>query len=202
MQNPSNGGEWGILGGAFNPIHRGHLALATDICTAKHSNGILFVPSYVPPRKHAIDMAPFEDRVEMLRLALHEYAPLQISTIEAESDSPGYTLLTVRALKKRYPESQFFFIIGADLLSQFDGWYEAAEILKELPIAVGSRPGIEIQVPVSLPKERFESYETALLDISSRDIRAAIRSGAYRDQLIKLVPDTVADYIIERRLYR
>jgi nicotinate-nucleotide adenylyltransferase len=202
MQSPSNGGEWGILGGAFNPVHRGHLALATDICTAKKSDGVLFVPSYIPPRKNAIKMAPFEDRVEMLSLALSEFAPLQISTIEAESDSPGYTLLTVRAITKRYPASRFYFIIGADLLAEFEGWYEADEILKELPVAVGSRPGGRLQIPETLPKDRFKSYETALLDISSRDIRAAIRSGVGRDQLVKLVPDRVADYIIERGLYR
>ena len=138
----------------------------------------------------------------MLRLAIGHDSRLQVSTIEAESDSPGYTLLTVRALKKRYPVARYYFIIGADLLPEFDNWYEADEILKELPIAVGSRPGSRVQIPASLPKNRFESHETTLLDISSRDIRAAVRNGIRRDALAKLVPDSVADFIVERGLYR
>ena len=202
MRTPNNGGEWGILGGAFNPVHRGHIALASDIRAAKGSDGVLLVPSYIPPRKTVTGMADFEDRVRMLELALADDPTLQISRIESESDSPGYTLLTVQALKKRYPDVSFYFIIGADLLSEFSGWYEAEEILKELPVVVGSRPGVALQLPDNLPRTRFTVYDTRLLDISSRDVRAAVAAGITSHELAKLLPEQVADYILERGLYK
>lgn len=202
MRTPNNGGEWGILGGAFNPVHRGHIALASDIRAAKDSDGVLLVPSYIPPRKTVTGMADFEDRVRMLELAIADDPALQISRIESESDTPGYTLLTVQALKKRYPDVSFYFIIGADLLAEFSGWYEAEEILKELPVAVGSRPGADLHLPDNLPQARFTVYGTRLLDIASRDIRAAVAAGITEPELAKLVPEQVADYILERGLYK
>lgn len=201
MHSPNNGGQWGILGGSFNPVHRGHLALATDLAAAKGYHGVLMVPSFIPPRKVIPDMAPFVDRVEMLTLACEDTPQLVVSTIEAESDTPGYTLLTVRALKKRYPKATFSFIIGADLLTEFESWYEAEEILNEVNILVGSRPGSQLEIPPGFDKSRFELVATTLLDISSRDIRDCIRAGIDREELVKLVPEKVADYLIERGLY-
>ncbi len=201
MHSPNNGGQWGILGGSFNPVHRGHLALATDLAAAKDYDGVLMVPSFIPPRKVIPDMAPFEDRVAMLRLACESVPQLVISTIEAESDTPGYTLLTVRALKKRYPKATFSFIIGADLLAEFASWYESEDILNEVSIQVGSRPGSHLEIPSGFDKSRFELIETTLLDISSREIRDRIRAGIGREELVKLVPEKVADYLIERGLY-
>jgi nicotinate-nucleotide adenylyltransferase len=201
MHSPNNGGQWGILGGSFNPVHRGHIALAVDLAAAKGYDGVLMVPSFIPPRKVIPDMASFEDRVAMLRLACESFPKLVVSTIEAESDTPGYTLLTVRALKKRYPKTTFSFIIGADLLAEFESWYEAKEILNELTIVVGSRPGSHLEIPPGFNENRFELIETTLLDISSREIRESIRAGIKREELIKIVPDKVADYLIERGLY-
>jgi nicotinate-nucleotide adenylyltransferase len=201
MGNPNNGGEWGIFGGAFNPVHHGHLTLARELNAAKRSDGILIVPSFNPPFKATGSLESFADRVEMLRLAIGDDACFQISTIEAEFDSPGYTLLTVRALKKRYPNASFYFIIGADLLGEFRSWYEAEEILREVTIVAGSRPGAEIVLPGDLPADRFEIIPTQMVDLASRDVRARIREGISFEELRELVPAPVARYILDHGLY-
>lgn len=201
MDSPNNGGEWGIFGGAFNPVHYGHLALARDICTARRSDGVLLVPSYNPPRKVISDLAPFEDRLAMLRMAIEDEPCLHVSEIEASLETPGYTLLTVRALKKRYPNARFYFIIGADLLGEFESWYEADEILKEVTIVAGSRPGADVVVPRNLPPGRFEIVSTSMIDLASRDIRARIREGISLETLAELVPVPVAHYIVDHNLY-
>ena len=202
MRSSNNGEEWGILGGTFNPVHRGHITLAAEIAAAKALDGVLMVPSYVPPPKINPDTATLQDRLAMLKLACANHPELVTSSIESESDTPGYTLLTLRAIKKRYPSTRFRFIIGADLLAEFPSWYEATEILAETEILVGSRPGAEIRLPDGFDPGRFEIVETSLLDISSSDIRAKIRNGARRRELSDLVGDQVAEYIMERGLYR
>lgn len=202
MRNPNSGEQWGILGGTFNPVHRGHLALAGDIALAKSLDGVLMVPSAVPPRKVNPDIASFDDRVTMLRMACECHPEQVVCTIEEESEEPGYTLHTVRALKKRYPHTTFRFIIGADLLAEFPTWYEAQEILAELSVLVGSRPHADTVIPAGLDRSRFEFVTSSLLDISSSDIRAAVKQGIGLTELSRLVPEKVADYILERGLYR
>lgn len=202
MRSPNNGGQWGILGGTFNPVHRGHVALAADIALAKSLDGVLMVPSYLPPRKTNPDIAPFDERVAMLRMACERHPELVVCTIEAESEEPGYTLHTVRALKKRYPHTTFRFIIGADLLAEFPTWYEAREIIQEVAVLVGSRPKAEVVIPDGFDRKRFEIVKTSLMDISSSEIRAHVKKGIGLADLSRLVPDRVADHILEQGLYR
>ncbi len=201
MRSPNDGGEWGILGGAFNPVHNGHLTLARGIRAAKRSDGVLLVPSYRPPRKSLADFASWDDRLAMLRLAVDDDPGLLVSTIESESETTGYTLLLVRALKKRYPEARLYFIIGADLLAEFDTWYEAGELINEIPVVAGSRPGAKLAATSPLLAGRVEIVETAMVDVSSRDIRARVKAGISLETLATLVPRPVAEYICKRKLY-
>lgn len=202
MPNPDQGGSWGIFGGAFDPIHYGHLGLAHDLLKALKYSGILFVPSFNPPRKRDGCVASFEDRAEMLRLAIDGEPQFAFDLLERESSEPGYTLLTVRALKKRFPKAIFDFIIGADLLTELESWYEADEILKEVRIVAGSRPGALVKIPAKFPAGRIRVVETGLVDIASRDIRRRLADGMSLKDLERLVPPRVAAYIIDRGLYR
>ena len=194
--------QWGIFGGAFDPVHNGHLTLAGEILQAAELDGILFVPSYNPPRKNKGYIASFEDRVAMLGLAINGVEKLAISEIESESDEPGYTLHTVRALKKRFPKTTLSFIIGADLLAELETWYEAEEIAKEVRIIAGTRPGAKLTAPSGYPKGSITLVETHPVNLASHEIRALVASGISLAELARMVPESVATYIFEHGLYR
>ncbi len=196
-------GSWAILGGAFDPIHRGHLTLASDILKARQMTGVLFVPSFKPPLKLNTCRGSYEDRVVMVRLALEPYPSFRLSTIESEMNQPGYTLNTVRALKEKHPQGRFYFLIGADLLPDISNWYRPDEILKEVPVLVGSRPtGSGMVAERTYQSERIEYVETSLIDISSSMIRDRVRNGLSLEELSQLVGTPVARYIVRRKLYR
>jgi nicotinate-nucleotide adenylyltransferase len=202
MPSPEHGGNWGLLGGAFDPVHRGHLALAEDILEAMKLDGVLFVPSFNPPRKQASCVASFDDRVTMIGLAIAGLKEFQLCEIERESNRPGYSLLTVRAVKRRYPDANLRFIVGADLLSELHGWYEADSLVKEIHIVAGLRPGSAARVPDELSHAGIEIVPTRLVEAASRDIRARIANGDSVESLSTFVPQPVAEYIAERKLYR
>jgi len=200
---PQLTGNWAIFGGAFDPIHRGHTTLALDILTTKQLTGVLFVPSFKPLLKLSTCKASFEDRIAMVRLAIEPYHAFKLSTIESEMGQPGYTLNTVRALKRMYPQVQFHFLIGADLLSEIGDWHQPEEILSEVPLIVGSRPtdknGADRKPYGS---DRIEYVETSLVDVSSSMIRDRIKVGIPLEELNGFVADDVALYIIRGKLYQ
>ncbi len=196
-------GRWGVLGGAFDPVHRGHLKLAGDIKDAKSLDGILFVPSFCPPHKSQTAQAGWTDRLKMLRLATEPIDEFEVSTIEETIDGPGFTLTLFRILKKEHPDVSFYFIIGADIIKEFDTWYKPDTILSEVDILVGSRPGDELLLPEKLTTSgKIELVETSLIDISSTAIRKQIQEGSKANEIKITVPDPVADYILSEALYK
>ncbi len=200
MRSPKQGGEWGVLGGSFDPIHRGHLNLAGNICQKKRLNGVLFIPAYKHPLKKQDFTAAYSDRAAMLRLALKGQAKLQVCEIEREQDLSGYTIDTLHALKKRFPAARFHFIIGLDLVEQLESWHRADELLHETSFLAGSRPGS--QMKQADEKKHLEFIEMEELDISATDIRKQVSAGTTIHQISRLVPDNVVEYIFGKGLYR
>ena len=200
--HPDGGGHWGILGGLFDPVHRGHLVLAEDILAAKDLDGVLFVPAYDPPHKADIQRASFEHRMHMLRLAIGGQPRFRISTIETELTGPGYTLHVVRALKKRFPSTKFCFIIGADNLEDMDNWHRPEQILAEIPVIAGSRPGFTPPLSGLTTGGSVELVTTSKINVASSEIRQRINSGVTEDELSRWVPREVATYILQEGLYR
>ena len=198
MPAPEPGQKWGILGGVFDPVHLGHLALATDILGACQLDGVLLTPAFDPPHRDELPHATFADRVAMLHMAAENDPRLVVSTIEQELKRPSYTLGTVRALREKYARVDFRFIVGADNLVQLKTWHRWQELLNEVRLLVGCRPGADVSAVNDYPGASIDIVETALLDISS----TAIRAGVPDDELKRLVPPQVADYIIEKGLYR
>jgi nicotinate-nucleotide adenylyltransferase len=202
MPAPSPGQRWGILGGVFDPVHLGHLTLARDVRSIRHLQGILFVPTFQPPHRPSPPKASFEDRMEMVRLALCDQPDMEVSRIEEQTTRPSFTLDTVQALKVAYPGVEFELIVGADQLSQLPTWHRWRELLDEVRLVVGCRPGaVQPQLPDSAP-ERILILESSLVDLSSTQVRAGIEGGATLYKLTALVPQAVAEYIIARDLYR
>ena len=205
---PDQGGSWGILGGTFDPVHRGHLALARGIYEQKKLIGALFVPSIRHPFKQGQCQASFSDRVAMLRLAVENHECFLVSEIEAEMDLSGYTLDTVRACKRRYPRAEFSFIVGADILDELKHWHDPEQILREVRILVGSRPLYNEKQLVArkqlaaFPSDRIELVPTSLIDISSTEVRQKIGTNISPNELDRLIPSKVRQYIRQRKLYR
>ncbi len=195
-------GRWGILGGTFDPVHLGHLTLARELQRFKRLDGVLFVPSVSHPFKGGQCQASFAQRVDMLRLAVAGYEPFQVSQIEQEQHLSGYTVDTVRALKRLYPRTDFYFLMGADLLADMEKWYHPDQLLREVTLLVGSRPGHELRLPAGFPPERVELVPSRLIGLSSTMVRARIKDRADSDELDRLVPAAVRRYIQEKGLYR
>jgi nicotinate-nucleotide adenylyltransferase len=205
---PEQGGNWGILGGTFDPVHRGHLALARGIYEQKKLIGVLFVPSIGHPFKQGQCQASFSDRVAMLRLAVENHECFLVSEIEAEMSLNGYTLDTVRACKQRYPLAEFSFIVGADILDELKHWHNPEQILKEVKVLVGSRPPYDKKQLVAqkqlaaFPSDKIELVPTSLIEVSSTEVRQEIRDNVSPDELDRLIPSKVRRYIQQRELYR
>lgn len=200
--NPEQGGMWAILGGAFDPVHYGHLTLAREILTGKMLNGVLFIPAYHPPHKPKNCHASYEDRLAMLALAVVEDRFFLVSRIEEELGTTGFTLHTVRAVKKKYPAAGFYFIIGADNIDALKDWYRPEEILKEIKIISGTRPNYPQTATSHHLADKIEFMPTTPVDISSSEIREKIKRGASKEQLIGYMPEKVVAFILEKNLYR
>lgn len=198
---PEKGERWGILGGAFDPIHNGHLVLAREIQSAQQLDGILFVLSHRPPRKNAGCVATFQQRLEMIRIAIGSDLRMTVTEIEREIAGTSYTLHVLRALKQRFPLVSFYFIIGADLLNEIESWYGADELVAETSFIAGARPHSQLVIPDWFPAGTVNIVPTTPVDISSHEIRLRIRNGISEDELGSLTPPTVARYIIENGLY-
>lgn len=198
------GSRVGILGGTFDPVHNGHLNLAEQIMAARELDGVLLTLSADHPLKADSLIASWDDRLTMLQLALNDKPNLSISTIEQEEGLSGYTIDTVRALKKRYPEVEFFFIVGADNLRELNNWRDPKGILTELKVLCGSRPGFELDLPDELCElsDRIELVETSLVDIASTELREALKSGADNELVRTMIPEPVVNYIKEKKLYQ
>lgn len=202
MPIPDSGGHWGVLGGSFDPVHNGHLNLAAGICRKKLLNGVLLIPAYRHPLKKQGFVASYDDRIAMLKLALAGRNTLHLCEIESEQKLSGYTYDTLQALKKRFPKARFHFIIGSDLIPQLKDWHRAEELLKEGSFLVGSRPDSERDSASIQQNIHLEFVEIDKLDISAGNIRKRIENGAQVDEINQLVPETVADFLFKKGLYR
>ena len=202
MPTPEKGERWGILGGAFDPVHNGHINLARDIHLKKHLDGVLLVPAYRHPFKQNQAVASYEDRVAMLRLAASEHDFLVVDELEKDLELSGLTLDTVRAVKTRYPQTEFYFLVGADNIDQVSKWHQPEEILAEIEVIAGTRPTFFPKEICDTIAERIEYIETSPVDVSSSEIRDLLRSGEGIERLAAMVDRKVNEYILSRRLYQ
>jgi nicotinate-nucleotide adenylyltransferase len=195
----------GVLGGTFDPVHLGHLAMAEEVKEALGLEEVLMVPAGQPVLKTPQRVSPAEHRLKMLRLAAADTPHLKVSTIEMERPGPSYTADTLDGLKKQYGNAvEIYFILGWDSLSQLPEWHEPGKIIEKCYLVAVPRPGF--------PRPRLKDLEREIPGITRkvvmmnrprRDISASeIREMAARGKSIdKLLPGPVAEYIKKNRLY-
>lgn len=190
----------GIFCGSFNPVHNGHVALADYIARNSDLDEVWLVVSPLNPLKRTIadTLAPNEQRLDMVRLALKDYGHLKASDVEFSLPLPNYTINTLNALKAEHPQTDFSLIIGADNLELFERWKDSDVIMSNFDMMVYPRPGVDLDsLMQKYPKVRV--LENAPLhDISSTEIRRRISCG---ESVSGLVNPEVEEYIKDKKLY-
>ena len=190
----------GIFCGSFNPIHNGHVALADYIARNSDLDEVWLVVSPLNPLKRTIadTLAPNEQRLDMVRLALRSCERLFASDIEFSLPLPNYTINTLRALDAKYPDTDFCLIIGADNLALFERWKDSDVIMSNFDMLVYPRPGVDLDsLMQKYPKVRVLK-NAPLHDISSTEIRRRISCG---ESVSELVNPSVEKYIRDNNLY-
>ena len=186
----------GILGGTFNPIHIGHLAIAQAAKEALNLDKVIFVPAHQSPHKNNDGLIAGEFRYDMVRLAVSGNTAFNVSDFEIKRPEKSYSILMLEHFKKLYPKgAKFFFIIGADMLGKLHTWHRINEILKLADFVAISRKGFE----KARTKIRVKNISTLDLGLSSTYIRQQIKNGK---SVQYLVPDKVINYIKTKHLYR
>jgi nicotinate-nucleotide adenylyltransferase len=185
----------GIFGGAFDPIHIGHIILAQDVWENVKLDKIIFLVNYKPPHKETY--ASFDDRFNMVKLATSGFEYFEASDFEAvENIVPSYTVNVLEKLKEKLNEAEFYLIIGADQYQALPSWYNYNRLLEMVNFIVLKRPGWELK-PIFSEKVIF--LDERLIDISSTEIRERVKQGK---SIRFFVPERVSDYILKKGLYR
>lgn len=189
----------GIFGGAFNPVHNGHVRLAEEAVKQLKLKKLLIIPTYDSPHKDT-KLAPFDDRAEMCRRAFGHIAGAEVCDIERRLGGKSFTINTVRALRDERPDEQFFLLIGGDMLFSFDKWYKYESLLKETKVCAVARDNDSLVDMMEFANEmgRVRVLPTTAVEVSSTDIREKVSRG---EDVSQLVPAKVAEYIAECGLY-
>jgi len=217
----------GLLGGSFNPIHNGHLALARHVLDKLQLDRVLFLPTGDPPHKRDGSLAPAKDRYEMIRLAIADTPSFELSDVELRRAGKSYTIDTIRTLQHQFgPSIDLHFLIGLDAFLDLANWKDPLELLRRCRFVVVPRPGQSFRSLATIPLlptldlqalAQLDTGESLRLDIalpscrdiiclsippcatSASDIRQRIRQGA---TLANLLPPLVESYILHHRLYQ
>lgn len=209
----------GIIGGTFNPIHSGHIAIAKAAYKQYHLDEVWFMPNHIPGYKEHEELLDGQTRLDMVKLAIEGYPYLKPSDYELHRLGRTYTAETMRCLAKDYPDVRFYFIIGADSLETFDKWREPEVILAHAKILAASRGSISDEAMsrrINILHEifgngHFYRIEGEILDCSSSEIREKLEhldlDGLSGERLKALAAQLylhpeVLRYIAVKHLYR
>jgi nicotinate-nucleotide adenylyltransferase len=183
----------GILGGTFDPPHYGHLLIANEVLSTLQLDEIWFMPNQEPPHKRKSESIKNEDRLQMLELAIGGNAAFRVETIELHRQGPSYTVDTMKMINDQYPDHQFFFIIGADMIEYLPKWHKIDELIKLVQFVGVERPEYSSQTDYPVMY-----VDVPAIDVSSSMIRDRVKNGK---TVRYLLPDMVIKYIEEKHLY-
>lgn len=196
-----------ILGGTFNPVHVGHVAIAQAILEVHPElEQLVCMPNHIPAYKQEAAIVDGNMRLDMLRLAVAQIPKVSVSDFELKRDGYTYTVDTFTRLKQMYPKLKITFVIGDDSLFQLHKWYafeQLADLCEILVVARGEqRDTIETYIHTfcaKYPAFRISYVEMPYVPVSSSEIRARIAKG---ESIQGLVPDKVLQYIETHALYK
>ena len=195
----------GIMGGTFDPIHVGHLILGESAYEQFHLDNVLFMPSGKPPHKIGRKGASNEQRTEMVRLAIRDNPHFELSLQEMHDEGYSYTRYTLETLCAQNPDTEYYFIMGADSLINFDTWRDPQRICELCVLVVAIRdhlPAWQLREKIEEVQKKYnariDTLSTLNMDVSSHNLRewfAQGRSCRY------YLPEEVRDYIRSHHIY-
>ncbi|MBA4535903.1 nicotinate-nucleotide adenylyltransferase [Bacillus aquiflavi] len=183
----------GIFGGTFDPPHYGHLLIANEVLCSLQLDEIWFMPNQDPPHKEKSANVCNEDRVNMLQLCIKDHPKFRVETIELKRPGRSYTYDTMKMLTTLYPNHQFYFIIGADMIEYLPKWQQIDQLVQLVQFVGVKRPTFKHET----------TYPVVYVDIpeigfSSSMIRERLKTGR---SVRYLLHDSVRLYIKENHLY-
>ncbi len=194
-----------IFGGSFNPIHIGHLIIASYAISAGKMDKVIFLPSGHHPFKKDTDFVSPEFRLEMIRISIADHSCFEVSDFELRQTGVTYTADTMRYFKSRFPGDELYFVIGYDLLSELERWHRLDELAKICKFLVLKRVFDELDHVSELIQRlkneygvQFEFVNSPYVTVSSSEIRRLAREG---QDLRYLVTDGVKEIILKNGLY-
>ena len=215
MATPASNRHIGIMGGSFNPVHYGHLRVASDAKRRLALDAMCIMPAAQSPLKtqHSVSA---EHRLAMLDLAVTEFPELQLDTRELEREGPSYTVDSLQELRQEAgSDATIYFLMGDDLLPTLNQWSRWQELTDYAHLVVANRPGKFLAIPAqvsswwhereaplaqlsSRPSGCVSRLECSLVDVSSSEIRESLNSG---ERETEMIPHPVMEYITRHKLY-
>jgi nicotinate-nucleotide adenylyltransferase len=195
----------GLFGGSFDPPHVGHLLVAIDAFDALGLDRIVFIPTGVQPLKAGRAVASPTQRLTMVRMLVGEDPRFAVDAVEIERPGLSFTVDTLATITERYPGSELFLLVGADVPGSFAKWREPDRIMELATVVVLQRGGgvedtaeAEDSPDASAFRRRLTYLPTRRVDVSSTEIRRRVREGS---SIRGFVPDAIAAFIAAERLY-
>lgn len=196
-----------ILGGSFNPIHKGHLKMAKSAHDQFDLDDIVVMPNKTTYYKENMEFVSDEHRLNMIRSAIQDIPYLSVSDMEIVRGGVTRTIDTIREFKALYPDSELYFIIGGDSLEWVDRWVSADELLASVIFLTAVRGKTDIKrskdiisrIKSEHPKSQIELLNMDDYPISSSEIREKIKIGENPSEML---PEKVYNYIVEHNLYK
>lgn len=186
----------GILGGTFNPVHIGHLAMAEVARDRCRLDRVIFVPCFRPPHKRIARLTRPADRYHMVKLAIQGHPAFELSDVEIKRQGKSYSIDTVRYFRRTLPaRARLFYIIGEDNFQNLETWKDIDAILAQVTFIVINRPGACARGP----KIKHLPVQMPGIDISGSYLRRCIHGGR---SVRYFVPHKVRRYISRKKLYR
>lgn len=205
----------GIMGGTFNPIHKGHIQIAQSAYEQYHLDEVWFMPNHIPAYKDNTEIVSGIDRYHMVEMAIEPYAYFKASDFELKQDGATYTCNTLTLLKKAYPQHEFYFIMGADSLIHFLQWKDPGQLVNLATFLVAARDDVSKSLIVDrmhaiqheFNHAVFYVVDCPIIRCSSSEIRKKLMQSAVEKQesimsyLNTYLDEDVLAYIRQKQLY-
>ncbi len=188
----------GLFGGSFDPVHDAHVALAKTALGQLKLDEVRWIPVGEPWQKTR-QLADAADREAMVRLAIAGEPRFVLDRSELRRRGPSFTLDTVREMAAAEPDAQWVLILGQDQYASLHTWRDWRELLGLVTLAIANRPGAALAVNTQIARVEHQAMLLPMMDVSSTEVRRRVAAG---ESIAGLVPDAVAGYIDQHRLYR
>ncbi len=188
----------GIFGGSFNPIHVGHAIIASHVLRNQLVDQLWLMVSPENPFKSDQRLAPESERLRMTEMVTRRIPGAVTSAFEMQLPRPSYTIDTLKALKEKFPDDEFYLLIGADNWAAWDRWKSAEEIVRNHHVLVYPRMGYQVDIPSELA-HHVALIDAPVIEISSTQVRSMLAA----DEIPAFyLPDDVLNYAIRHSIYR